>query len=327
MKQKASISIEAAIVVPLVFFSLLLVYSLMNYLQIEYRITQVAQEAAVELSYESHIYHELELTEIIAHFSKQRQSLKAEDITGWKEMTFSPQPSDENKKAEESLKEWVDVTKGLLEKIKKVPAEWKQITKTEGTVLTTRLFFNSFLREKMIRKLEGKAGFQAKNLDILWASYFYDMKSSDVFIRYLYEFPVAFPFLKPAEIKIPIHFDSFVGNIKRYDGEDYKPKEEKEPEKEMVYVTDSGGRYHTNRQCRAIYRVVSKVEKSSIEKGEECKTCKKLKHTFSSFVYKTEKSKTYHAVETCSQITRKVSEITREQAEERGLSHCKICEN
>jgi len=184
------------------------------------------------------------------------------------------------------------------------------------------------LKQKVCRQLIGTSGFQPERLSIGFGRYLYDFKASSFYVRYLYTFPLRLPFLKQAEIRQPVYIESYIGNIRRYDGEKYQKKEEEEEpaEEPTVYITAKGARYHTDRYCISIYSPVYEFAKDKLHNCKECKSCQKKGWIFSDIVYKTDTSSIYHAKKECSQVNHQVTEISLSEAEQRGLSQCKHCQ-
>lgn len=335
MKYKASVTIEAAIVVPIVFYTMMVLYSLMSYLYLDYRLSRAAAEAAVDFSYDSYLLYHLELSELLAHHSYQRQSLKAEDILKLEKKAgeLTQKPIDFHAPAAGELigdfREIAKMSGDMAEKISKLPEELPGIGKSEATVYVSRLFFDHYLKQKISRQLAGVSGFQAERLSIDFGRYLYDFKASSFYVRYLYTFPLPLPFLKQAEIRQPIYVESYIGNIRRYDGEKYQKKEDEqeEPEEPMVYITEkAGARYHTNRYCTVIYSPVYEFMKKKLPDCRACQICEKKGWIFSDIVYKTDSSAIYHAKKECSRVNHQVTEIPLSEAEERGLTQCRHCQ-
>ncbi len=334
MKYKASVTIEAAIVVPIVFYTMMVLYSLMSYLYLDYRLSRAAAEVAVDFSYDSYLLYHLEVSELLAHHSYQRQSLKVEDILKLEKKAgeLTQKPIDFHTPAAGELigdfREIAEMSGDMAKKISKLPEELPGIGKSEATVYVSRMFFDHYLKQKISRQLAGASGFQAERLSIEFGRYLYDFKASSFYVRYLYTFPLPLPFLKQAEIRQPIYVESYIGNIRRYDGEKYQKKEEEQedPKEPLVYVTEKGARYHTNRCCISIYSPVYEFTKEELHNCKACQTCKKKGWIFSDIVYKTNSSTIYHAKKECSQVNHQVTEIPLSEAEERGLTQCRHCQ-
>ena len=335
MKYKASVTIEAAIVVPIVFYTMMVLYSLMNYLHMDYRLSRAAAEAAVDFAYDSYLLYHLELSELLAHHSYQRQSLKTEDILKMEKKAgeLVQKPIDFYPPAAGDLladfREMAELSSNMAEKIGKLPQELPGIAKSEATVYVSRVFLDHYLKQKVCRQLTGVSGFQSERLSIGFGRYLYDFKASSFYVRYLYDFPLRLPFLKQAEIRQPVYIESYIGNIRRYDGEKYQKKEEEEEEpaeEPTVYITEKGARYHTDRYCISIYSPVYEFAKDKLHNCKECKSCQKKGWIFSDIVYKTDTSSIYHAKKECSQVNHQVTEIPLSEAEQRGLTKCKHCQ-
>lgn len=333
MKYRGSVTIEAALILPIVFYAMLVLFGLMSYLHMDYQIHRIATDVAIEFSYDSYLVHELGLTDLIAHHSKQRQSLMPMDLVEAKEQVdqtiYEVQSNGVSEEWLQSAGQLMEMSKTLVNKAGKLPGEINGVVKSEGTILASRLLFDNYFKYKIKKRLSHISSFRPGQLRIKSSYYYHDFKASELFVSYLYDFPVRIPFLKQAEIVCPIYVENFVGNIPRYDGSKYKEKEVKkeEEDKQIVYITENGERYHTLRQCTSIYTKYEKVEKLSISKGKECKVCAKKGFAFSDFVFKTKASDTYHASEKCTKLNYNVMEITLEEAENRGLTHCGICQN
>lgn len=333
MKHRAAISIEASIVVPFIFLVMLLVYSFMSYLYMDYQVGRAATEAALDLSYDSYLLYHYDMAELLAHHSYQRQSLKAEDLVLLEEKVgkFSQEPPSIDQanlgKMISDFKEIADMSQAIIGKIEKLPDEAKGIGKAEATTFVSRLGFNYYLKNKMTKSLDHLSSFQPEELRIKNGHYFYDFKASSLDVSYIYRFPFRFPFMKEAEIIKPIYIESYIGNIVRYKGEKYKAKKSEDEKEEIVYKTEQGQVYHTDGHCFVIYAEPKAVNRDALpSQAGACKICQKKGGVFGNYVFKTDKSHVYHASLSCTAINHQVIELKLSEAQALSLVQCKHCQ-
>lgn len=342
MKHKASVSIEAALVVPFVFVTIVVVYTLMSYLHMDYQISKAATEAVTDFSYDSYLLNYFDISELFAHHGYQRQSLKPKDILnleakvgkfGENHISFEKIP---DQKMYGDFKELADLSGKMLEKIQKIPEEAPGIAKNEATIFVSRMAFDWYFKNKMAKSLAGISGFKKERLNILAGRYLYDFKASIIYVSYQYEFPIKLWFMKDAEIIQPIYMESFVGNIKRYGGEKYKQKEKKDDKEEesdsedkIVYMVNLKT-YHTLKECHHVFPKPKAYSKQKLlaegGKYRECTVCKNSKKVFAGTVYKTELSSIYHADLDCGAISRDVMEKKLSEVIDTA-NQCKHCIN
>lgn len=334
MKHKASVSIEAALVMPFVFLTIVAVYTLIGYLHMDYQISRAATEAALDFSHDSFLLYHLDLSELLAHHSFQRQSLKPADIVKMEEKVrkFGQSPISFETPPEDSMlrdfNEIVNLSKKMLENIQKTPSELPGIAKTEATVLASRWTFGQYIKYKICKYMEDVSGFSKERLEIEAGRYLYDFKASTFYVSYRHQFPLKLSFMKEARILQPIYVESFIGNIIRYKGEKYKEKEKKEEDKEddpIVFMVNTQT-YHTQRECFVLNPKPMPISKNNLTgkgKHQQCATCKNANRIFGDTVYKTKNGSVYHATLDCSRIRREVKEC--KLSEVGAANRCKHC--
>lgn len=330
MRRKASVTIEAALIIPIVFYTFMALFGFITYIHTDYQIGKASTEAAKYLSYDGYAFYHLQLSDLIAHHSYQKQNLTAPKLTEYAKdyqsmISFS---GEKEGQAQKGYQEMIDLTKQLLDDISQIPENGAKIAKSEATVFLSRLFFDQYIKGKINSYFKRNPKFNSNRLSLLSGNYMYDFKASRFYVSYLYDFPLKLPFLKEVEIIQPIYVESYVGNIWRYQGEDYKEEEEEKHEEEAqtVYVIEKRKVYHTNPKCFTIYAEPAQYEKDSLTNAKPCKICQKKGKHFGAFVYKTKSSKNYHADKMCSAIHHQVMEISLQEAQEKGMVECKHCQ-
>ena len=98
----------------------------------------------------------------------------------------------------------------------------------------------------------------------------------------------------------------------------------------IVYVTESGSVYHTDRDCRYLDVTVRRVSADVIKllrnsEGKKFKACEKCTDQVSGTLWVTEVGEKYHGKESCSGLKRSVREMRLGEAEEKGYPLCSRC--
>lgn len=329
MSKRASVTIEAALVMPFVLYSIIVLYGLIGYLHFDYQLSRAATTAALDFSYDSYLLNHLQAADILAHYTYQRQSLKPAEITELQQKLGDLQAQTVfDLTAQEGMlkdfREMIELSQSMIGKIAKLPEELPGIGRSEATIFVSRMIFGKYFKHKISQSLKQYLDFNESRLQIKAGQYLYDFKASVFYVVYSYQFPLRFPFLKDAQIVQPIYIESYVGNIRRYQGQKYGKKEKEKMAEEMVYITEKGKVYHTDAKCFVIYAEPKQVEKNGLKSCKPCEICQKKGKNFGSQVYKTDKSKIFHADLTCSAIHHQIREIPLAEAE-KEREKCKHC--
>lgn len=110
----------------------------------------------------------------------------------------------------------------------------------------------------------------------------------------------------------------------------YSTSDNKNEDKDIVYITDTGEVYHNDKNCSHIKLSISKVDGIPSDKRNDnggkyypCETCCKGVADANAAYYITSDGTRYHSKRECSKITRKVREIP--QTEIGSRRPCKRC--
>ncbi len=153
--------------------------------------------------------------------------------------------------------------------------------------------------------------------------------------EYIFKFPVSIFNIKSRHIEQYFEMNGFFGWGWEKSGEFFHEPGNgsgEETTEEIVYVTENGTVYHTDRNCTYINVKLKKVSFSEIpfirSKSNAiyypCESCGD--GVSGKMVYVTDYGTRYHFDKDCGRIERDVKEISKEDAESRGMSECKKCE-
>jgi hypothetical protein len=159
-----------------------------------------------------------------------------------------------------------------------------------------------------------------------------------IVVKYTFKFPVPFFEVGNKEICQQLHIKGFYGedwsSTNEFDGEINKSSDdETETDKEYVYVAKNGTVYHVSANCTYLSRNITKtnidkvvdLRNSSGGRYYACEYC--CKKDDITTVYITEYGDRYHSSKSCSRLERDVSKITKDAAIQRGLRACSKCGN
>jgi len=101
-------------------------------------------------------------------------------------------------------------------------------------------------------------------------------------------------------------------------------------DKELVYITETGSVYHTERSCMYLDISVRKVGREEIgqarnKQGKKYTACEKCGSNPGSTVWVTEAGERYHGREDCSSLKRSIREIKIKDAKKQGYPACSQC--
>lgn len=97
-----------------------------------------------------------------------------------------------------------------------------------------------------------------------------------------------------------------------------------------VYVTEKGAKYHTNKTCFHIYVEAMPHPYADISQNHRpCELCCQKDETFNEeqIVYATKTSEVFHSKKECTAICKKIIELQIESAEKAGYTLCKTCQS
>lgn len=149
-------------------------------------------------------------------------------------------------------------------------------------------------------------------------------------VQYTFNFPETIFDLSNKEIVQTLEMNGFYGKgweeTDEFEGEDTENEDGK-----YVYITKNGEVYHPKHSCTYISLNISRVKFSEIEtlrnesggKYYPCEYCGYSSPGMTVFV--TKYGTRYHCSEQCSRISRDVVRITKDEAIKKGLDECSKC--
>ena len=161
---------------------------------------------------------------------------------------------------------------------------------------------------------------------------YYEDDVVDLCAYYQIQIPVLFFPVKSYEVAHRVKEKNWTGHqvAKRYE----ETQEEKTAE-EVVYITETGKKYHTHSDCSHLklsvkettYQKVGYLRNKSQGRYSKCQICAKgIGLSKESIVYVTDHGDRYHISKNCSGLKRNVKEVSRNSLSEE-YTCCKRCEN
>lgn len=145
-------------------------------------------------------------------------------------------------------------------------------------------------------------------------------------VSYLVKFPLNLGFIHDIPITQTCCYRAWTGADK---GKSDKPKEEEEEQKELVYVTENGTVYHSTTSCTYIDLSVRNVSTSTVgslrnKSGAKYKPCERCAAytAYAGSVYITDYGTRYHANRDCGGLKRSVKAVEKDSV---SLPPCSRC--
>lgn len=361
-KLKGSLTIEAALVLPIFLFAIFSIIYFVKIIYIHERVQHAITEAAEEMSIGAYILESSGLIDlqqgIYNKASDDIQTIQSsfyeidEILNGLTNISINqedsflietPEFKNVSKLSEDILfiKNQIEIginfiysnLNNLLGGILAIAEDSSQIIISSGVIEGMEII-NNVIGTKIARSIVSKHisaedyyywGVIGGEKGFDYSGSQFLLKDDDIFITISYQ--VEMPFLK--EILKPLSITQAV-KIRAYTGNGnlkilYKNKEDRG---NIVYITRNGTKYHTEKNCRYI-DVKIKLSTYVKVKGSKsiCEVCAKKNVCLNDFsaVYTTDSSNIFHIDSNCWTIKRYVSEILLEEALEKGYTHCSKC--
>lgn len=148
-----------------------------------------------------------------------------------------------------------------------------------------------------------------------------------IVVHYKIKIPFLSDAIKPLEIIQGVKVRAFTGNG-NFNGKLNKKNSPNKEDKEIVYITKSGKKYHSDRNCRYIDVKIMAVPYGQIKNSKRiCEVCEKegIVLNDNTIVYTTSSSNIFHTDKSCWTIYRDVIAITKEDAIKEGYTPCSLC--
>lgn len=320
---KASITIEAALVLPIFIYAMIGFLYFFQMIQVYGRIQYALSEMGREASKFAYIYEEIFLNKENTEEEDKEESGKEESKGEYNE------EQDENKNGQQEksynrgtdIKENRDVTEGSSDKTRDFNIIQELI---EGSYFKLKL--HDYLKEEELDKSCIKGG--VNGIHTYLSDFMKDEKTIDIIAEYKIKVPVLFFNIGEMDVIQRVHVRGFTGWK-----EDGGTDEEREGnEEELVYVTKFGTVYHKNLTCTHLKLSISLIpyEQVASERNEaggkysRCHTCvKEDSEVKGREVYIAKTGDRYHLTLNCSGLKRLVNQIPISQIE--GRTPCKRC--
>lgn len=302
---KASITVEAALVLPIFIYAMIGFLYFFQFIQVYGRIQYALSDIGKEVSKFAYIYEEI-------FVDKDGRNEERDEVK-------QAQP-DEN----------YNSNTGTTEDIKTKDSDSKEIREfniiheiVEGSYFKLKL--GDYLNEEELDKSCIKGGLSG--IHTYLSDFMKDGKTIDMIVEYKVKIPIAFLNIDEMNVIQRVHVRGFTGWKESGDTDDGK-----EVDEELVYVTKFGTAYHNSLVCTHLKLSISLIpyEQLAFERNEaggkysRCHTCvERDSEVEEKEVYIAKTGDRYHLTLNCSGLKRLVSQISLSQVDER--TPCKRC--
>ncbi len=341
---RGSVSVEAAIVMPVIACIFLFFFSMMNMVYTHGKIQIALNEVCKDLTYDSYVMSELGIIQVNkAIYGKGlNESVTTGDLIQLyeegKAIFSTPQsnftivnvldvPEKVSKQhIEKTVNEKINMVTWFIdiyEGVKKVP----YTLGVEAGYYMNTMMIQGYVREKLKEKLKGVH----VEYEIVHASGFLENEGGSIILRTEYSIPILLK-KQSVYLKNGGYFHRFTGAgefrtaYNEWDS-DSNEEESKEKEEEVVYVTEKGVRYHKDKHCFHIRVKVNTISYNQIGNKRICDYCrtKEVILDENTQVFTTKNSSVFHTKKECQSINHKLTSYSEKNAIGKGYTPCKTC--
>ncbi len=339
--QRGGLSLEAAIVLPVIIGAFFVLANLMHMQYIHAKVQLNLNRICNAYMYDSYFLEEAQVFQGIQEFSEHNQEvLSFDEINELMELQVPL-----NKKVDglsfETFEDFYDTSGQMLEAWVELSEVYKRVSataKSESSYLIGsaigRFYFQKELNE-VSESLGIGHGIQIEHLDG-----FSNGAEGLIIVSYKYDIP--FHFIGDGEVSLQnsCSLQSFAGcedlNIKyhkaietsEYGRGDGQSKYDDDGYLRQVYVTPKGQRYHRDRTCYHISVNFHMILPQNVGNRKPCNKCGDSgKASSFGYYYVTDGSDVYHKNPECTALSHHIETMSEKDAIGRGLTACKSCLN
>lgn len=302
---KASISVEASLVLPVFLFAVLAFLYFFQIMYLQDMLSEAMTQAAAECSEYAYIYDSV----MSAGDEGTKKEAKQSDTDRNEGNSYLPSDS-------------------VKENTQNNAQENSVISKLLDTALFSEMV-GKYVDKSWLEQSCVEGGYEGI---IFYGSSFMEEDSRiQVTASYSLKLPVPDFLSQRILVQQKIVHRGFVGSM-LWEGEDVEQEQKDQKEEDqMVYVTATGSCYHKNENCSSIrlkieqvfFEQVSDRRNASGGKYYPCERCGKAAN--GSMVYIAKEGDRYHSSMACPGLKRTVSQIELKKAEAEGKRCCKRC--
>ncbi len=325
----------------------LLFFTLMHMAYTHAKVQHCLNEVCKELSYDSYVIDELDITDgLQSAFAKtQGEWLEYEELKAFSERLRNGQLLVEGGHAIDQFDasspiSFVKSVSDGLELLDGAVASGKALSRTvygEGIYYVTRFFGEAYIRNGLEKKFEEsglKVDFEFEHLEL-----FLDDDSGVVVISYPCRLPLKVPGMEALEMKNSGYvriFSGYAEHNTRYHraversaygkGEKGESDADEDESIPQVYLTPHGKKYHRNPACFHIKVNPYPVRLSAVSGKKPCGYCADdIDRETDCTVYTTNSGDVYHATLSCTAIHHHIRMMSEKEAIVRGYGPCGTC--
>ena len=353
---EGSVSIEAAIVIPIIMGMFIFFMSIMQLMYTHGKVQVALNEVCKDLTYDSYLMNELGIITVNqALYSKGlEQSVTVEDLSMLKEQLVEVVPkvaselhdfhflgSEEEITVENFNNIISDKSEimGIVVTLHGILSDLSQSIGTEGGYFINTMLLRVYINEKLSKYLNDIDA----NYTLVHASGFIEDQSGQILLCTEHQIPILF-LRKKITLKNGGYFHAFTGNGKysesynqvikksEYGKNNEKTNVDEEDQDgfaKKVYITKYGSKYHKNKQCFHIKVDVKSIRLNRIHGKRSCEYCGDALEELSdnTLVYTTSNSEVFHVDRRCHSIYHHISSFSEKEAIAKGYVPCKSCSN
>lgn len=332
-KAKGSLTLEAALVVPMFIYAIIAFIYFLQIINIQEAIQHAISETGLETVRYAYVY------EYLRDFNN-KEAKDTEDTNKQISQLFNKQESLPNKqesleKQELPEKQKFSKTQEIKNAAKESPDTKVEEKKTSAEAMIAKFIDSIYFKTKMRDHLEVdfiensciKGGMGG--ISTYLSAFMEEDDMIDIIVTYRVKLPL--PFLKLEELQLlqRVRMRGWTGYTPKL--EDSKDYSEEDTDEDVVYITETGTVYHVSKNCshlklsthKALLEELKELRNDSGGKYQECHLCKSDTKNSQAYVYITDTGDRYHLKLDCSGLKRTVTSIPISEVGSR--TKCKRC--
>jgi len=352
--EKGSLTIEAAIILPIVITVFLLIFTMMHMVYAHAKVQSTLNKICIELSYDSYLFYEMGITSKLHDISKaiEGEKLTIEDIESFREQMANDEMksliSDELFNGSDTLSyeadgplSFFESSTKVIETVEKSVSLGNKVGATllnEGVYFMTTSLGRGYILTKLKEYLPDDKYYS--NLQIEHLELFGIDNTGVVVVSFDYQFPLGLFDKKTVKLCNSSYIHLFSGHG------DYSEKFHKEIKTstygeganvvdsitdedgyyKKVYVTEHGTKYHKNPVCFHIFVNSYPTMSNSIPDKRPCIHCAtSIEEDDNILVYTTPTSDVFHLNPSCYSIYHNLEILSEKEVLLKGYEPCASC--
>ncbi len=340
-EERGSITIEAAIILPIVIIIFLLFLSLMKMSYILGKMQLELNRICEEFTYDSYLIESLglfdEVQDIYGRIGEETYSHEEVMSLANGDYKIDIQPIEFSITEPEKILDRGKELLGFIVEANEIGSQIKDTFRKEGVYFLTNMVGRTYFESKIEEVLENNEFEFFVTIEHLEMCVEED--SGTIIISYPYDVKAWLPILETVTLQNSCSLQLFSGHgdyNKKYqkaietsaygEGEKSQDIADDDGYLRKVYVTEKGEKYHKSMFCFHIKVLPIPVLKAKIGNTPICNKCEDLDtNGINAYVYKTKNGDVYHTVLTCPAIYHIRSDMSEKEALAKGYSPCGSC--